>query len=170
MQGYVARKGDRYYAVIYEGTDPITGRERRRWLPAGTDRNDAERLAADLAQRGYAAGVPMGGELPRQEGAEGGIRLLTKGMAAEFGPHGIQANAIGPGYMLTEMNAALTRQMKMLLARKERELQIALETERERNAVTRRVQEVARPAGNSCELAPECVRWFDDVLRSARPD
>ena len=51
MQGYVARKGDRYYAVIYEGTDPITGRERRRWHPAGTDRADAERLAADLAQR-----------------------------------------------------------------------------------------------------------------------
>lgn len=71
---------------------------------------------------------------------------------------------------LAEMNEALTRQMKTLLARKERELQIALETERERNAVTRRVQEVARPAGNSCELAPECVRWFDDVLRSARPD
>jgi gluconate 5-dehydrogenase len=40
--------------------------------------------------------------------AKGGIRLLTKGMAAEWTPHGIQANAIGPGYMLTEMNAALT--------------------------------------------------------------
>ncbi|MFD1882863.1 SDR family oxidoreductase [Paracoccus pacificus] len=40
--------------------------------------------------------------------AKGGIRLLTKGMAAEWGPHGIQANAIGPGYMLTEMNEALT--------------------------------------------------------------
>lgn len=40
--------------------------------------------------------------------AKGGIRLLTKGMAAEWSPHGIQANAIGPGYMLTEMNEALT--------------------------------------------------------------
>lgn len=40
--------------------------------------------------------------------AKGGVRLLTKGMAAEWSPHGIQANAIGPGYMLTEMNAALT--------------------------------------------------------------
>lgn len=40
--------------------------------------------------------------------AKGGIRLLTKGMAAEWAQHGIQANAIGPGYMLTEMNAALT--------------------------------------------------------------
>ena len=51
MQGYVARKGDRYYAVIYEGADPITGRERRRWHPAGTDRADAERVAAELARR-----------------------------------------------------------------------------------------------------------------------
>ncbi|MCQ0969642.1 SDR family oxidoreductase [Paracoccus sp. TK19116] len=40
--------------------------------------------------------------------AKGGIRLLTKSMAAEWTAHGIQANAIGPGYMLTEMNEALT--------------------------------------------------------------
>jgi gluconate 5-dehydrogenase len=33
--------------------------------------------------------------------------MLTKGMAAEWGPHNIQANAIGPGYMLTDMNEAL---------------------------------------------------------------
>jgi gluconate 5-dehydrogenase len=39
--------------------------------------------------------------------AKGGIRLLTKGMAAEWAKHGIQANAIGPGYMLTDMNEAL---------------------------------------------------------------
>lgn len=38
MQGHVARKRDRYYAVIYEGPDPVTARERRRWHPAGTDR------------------------------------------------------------------------------------------------------------------------------------
>lgn len=48
MKGYVARKRDRYYAVIYEGTDPVTGKERRSWHPAGTDRADAERLAARL--------------------------------------------------------------------------------------------------------------------------
>ena len=29
MKGYAAKKGNRWYAVIYEGTDPITGRERR---------------------------------------------------------------------------------------------------------------------------------------------
>lgn len=49
MRGYVARKGDRYYAVIYEGVDQLTGRERRRWHPAGLDPVQAEALAARLA-------------------------------------------------------------------------------------------------------------------------
>jgi Phage integrase, N-terminal SAM-like domain len=31
------------------GLDPVTGRERRRWHPAGTDRAAAQRLAAPLA-------------------------------------------------------------------------------------------------------------------------
>lgn len=39
--------------------------------------------------------------------AKGGIKMLTRAMAAEWGPHGVQANAIGPGYMLTDMNEAL---------------------------------------------------------------
>ena len=39
--------------------------------------------------------------------AKGGIKLLTRSMASEWAAHNIQANAIGPGYMLTEMNAAL---------------------------------------------------------------
>ena len=49
MQGYVAQRRGRFYAVIYEGRDPITGKERRSWHPAGTDRAEAERLAAKLA-------------------------------------------------------------------------------------------------------------------------
>ncbi|WAH55450.1 SDR family oxidoreductase [Pseudomonas silvicola] len=40
--------------------------------------------------------------------AKGGIKMLTKAMAAEWAEHGIQCNAIGPGYIHTEMNAALT--------------------------------------------------------------
>ncbi len=39
--------------------------------------------------------------------SKGGIKMLTKGMAAEWGEQGIQANAIGPGYMITDMNEAL---------------------------------------------------------------
>jgi len=49
VKGYVAKKGDRWYAVIYEGLDPVTGKERRSWHPAGTSRQEAERLAARLA-------------------------------------------------------------------------------------------------------------------------
>jgi gluconate 5-dehydrogenase len=39
--------------------------------------------------------------------AKGGIKMLTRAMTAEWAAHGIQANAIGPGYMLTDMNEAL---------------------------------------------------------------
>ena len=38
MKGYVAKKGNQFYAVIYEGLDPVTGREKRTWHPAGPDR------------------------------------------------------------------------------------------------------------------------------------
>jgi gluconate 5-dehydrogenase len=39
--------------------------------------------------------------------AKGGIKNLTRSMAVEWAVSGIQANAIGPGYMLTDMNEAL---------------------------------------------------------------
>jgi gluconate 5-dehydrogenase len=39
--------------------------------------------------------------------AKGGVKMLTQAMAAEWAASGIQANAIGPGYMLTDMNQAL---------------------------------------------------------------
>jgi integrase len=51
MNGYVAQRRGRFYAVIYEGRDPITGRETRRWHPVGTDRAEAETLARTLAAK-----------------------------------------------------------------------------------------------------------------------
>ncbi len=39
--------------------------------------------------------------------AKGGVRQLTRGMAVELAPMGIQVNAIAPGYFATEMNRAL---------------------------------------------------------------
>jgi gluconate 5-dehydrogenase len=39
--------------------------------------------------------------------AKGGVRMLTRSMAAEWARHNIQANAIGPGYIATEMNRPL---------------------------------------------------------------
>jgi integrase len=49
MHGYIAQRRDRFYVVIYEGRDPVTGKEQRRWHPAGTDRPGAERLMKKLA-------------------------------------------------------------------------------------------------------------------------
>jgi gluconate 5-dehydrogenase len=35
--------------------------------------------------------------------------MMTRGLAAEWGPHNIQVNAIGPGYFKTELNDALVK-------------------------------------------------------------
>ncbi len=53
MRGGIQKKGKQYYAVIYDGIDPGTGRKRRRWVPAGTRRADAEKVLADLIRRKY---------------------------------------------------------------------------------------------------------------------
>ena len=52
MNGYVAQRRGRFYAVIYEGLDPVTGRERRRWHPAGTDRAQARATRRPARRRG----------------------------------------------------------------------------------------------------------------------
>jgi integrase len=51
MRGYTVKKGDRYYAVIYEGVDPATGKEKRRWYPAGTRKGDADKMVTELVKR-----------------------------------------------------------------------------------------------------------------------
>ncbi|WP_149823938.1 SDR family oxidoreductase [Streptomyces tailanensis] len=38
---------------------------------------------------------------------KGALKMLTKGMCADLGPHGIQVNGIGPGYFDTELTSAL---------------------------------------------------------------
>jgi gluconate 5-dehydrogenase len=39
--------------------------------------------------------------------AKGGVRMLTRAMATDWGRHGIRVNAIAPGYFATELNRAL---------------------------------------------------------------
>jgi integrase len=51
VRGYVVKKGKQYYAVIYDGVDPNTGKERRRWHAGGPNKKDAERLVNDLVKR-----------------------------------------------------------------------------------------------------------------------
>lgn len=45
---YIVQRKSRFYVVAYDGIDPITGREQRRWHPAGHSRADAEAIAANL--------------------------------------------------------------------------------------------------------------------------
>lgn len=39
--------------------------------------------------------------------SKGGVKMLTKGMAIDWGPHGLNVNGIGPGYFKTELNEKL---------------------------------------------------------------
>ncbi|MCA1953189.1 MAG: SDR family oxidoreductase, partial [Hyphomicrobiales bacterium] len=39
--------------------------------------------------------------------SKGAVKMLTRALAAEWGPMNIQVNGIGPGYFRTELNAAL---------------------------------------------------------------
>ncbi len=77
----------------------VIGREAaRRMLPRGHGK--IINIGSLMSSLGRATVAPY-------TAAKGGIKLLTQAMAAEWAASGIQANAIGPGYMLTEMNQAL---------------------------------------------------------------
>jgi len=44
--------------------------------------------------------------------SKGGLKMLTKGMAVDLGPHGITVNGIAPGYFRTELTAPLANDEK----------------------------------------------------------
>ena len=44
--------------------------------------------------------------------AKGGLKMLTRAMAVEWAKHGIQSNAIAPGYFVTELNKALVENVE----------------------------------------------------------
>ena len=44
--------------------------------------------------------------------SKGGVKMLTKAMAVDWGKYNIQINGIGPGYFLTEMTQALADDVK----------------------------------------------------------
>jgi hypothetical protein len=68
MNGYVARKGNRWCAVIYEGLDPVTGREIRRWH--GTSASctaTSSRRSGPLRSDAYRVERPWPGEDPEED-------------------------------------------------------------------------------------------------------
>ena len=43
---------------------------------------------------------------------KGAVKMMTRGLCAEWGPSNIQVNAIGPGYFKTELNDALVKNVE----------------------------------------------------------
>ncbi len=60
---YIVERKSRFYVVAYDGLDPLTGRERRRWIPVGHDRHDAETVAARLDSERVAGPSPRRGSV-----------------------------------------------------------------------------------------------------------
>ena len=77
----------------------LVGREvARRMVPRGAGKIvNICSLQSEVARPGIAA----------YSATKGALKMLTKGMCADLGPHGIQVNGIGPGYFETELTAAL---------------------------------------------------------------
>jgi gluconate 5-dehydrogenase len=44
--------------------------------------------------------------------SKGAVKMLTKGMATDWGKHGLCTNALAPGYFRTELNKALVEDDK----------------------------------------------------------
>jgi gluconate 5-dehydrogenase len=70
----------------------------RRMIPRGAGKiiNIAS-LQSEVARPGIAP----------YSASKGAVKMLTRGMCADWARHGLQINAIGPGYFATEMNKAL---------------------------------------------------------------
>jgi len=60
---YIVQRKDRFYVVAYDGIDPLTGKERRRWHPFGHDRAEAEACAARLDSDAVGSPPAKGGSI-----------------------------------------------------------------------------------------------------------
>jgi gluconate 5-dehydrogenase len=131
---------DEAVAKIERDVGPIdilfnnAGIQRRRPLDEFTDQDWRDVMATNLDSVFYLSRAVARRMIPRKRGAivntcsvmselgrptvvpytasKGAVKLMTRGMAAEWGKHGIRVNGIGPGYFATEMNTALINDEK----------------------------------------------------------
>lgn len=60
---YIVQRNNQFYVVDYDGVDPRTGKERRRWHPVGRSRDDAEAIATRLGEDREAAQIRSTGSM-----------------------------------------------------------------------------------------------------------
>jgi gluconate 5-dehydrogenase len=98
LADFPAQEWDRLLALNL--TAPfLVGREvARRMLPRGHGKIvNIGSLQCEVVRPGIAP----------YSATKGGLKMLTKGMCADWAGHGIQVNALGPGYFVTELTRAL---------------------------------------------------------------
>ena len=74
-----------------------------------------QRVARGMVTRGSGKIINVGSVQSRlarpnitpYSATKGGVVMLTQGMCADLGPHGIQTNALAPGYFATELTRVL---------------------------------------------------------------
>ena len=75
----------------------------------------SRRVASGMIERGSGKIIQIGSvqsmlarpSIAAYSATKGAIVMLTKGLCADLAPHGIQVNAIAPGYFATELTQAL---------------------------------------------------------------
>jgi hypothetical protein len=100
MHGYVAQRCSRFYAAIYEGPDPVIGKEVRWWHPAGTDRAEAARPAAMLAAT-YGALLHPSDRRGLAPKSVHSLQLIIRGSRDDAVRRGLVSRnvaALGPGH------------------------------------------------------------------------
>ncbi|MET0605364.1 MAG: glucose 1-dehydrogenase [Beijerinckiaceae bacterium] len=89
---------DRIVATNLSAVFYVTQAVMKRMVPRG--RGKIVNIGSVTSELGRATIIPYAT-------TKGGVKMMTRGLAAEFGKHNIQINAIAPGYIVTELNKAL---------------------------------------------------------------
>ena len=96
---YTAADWDETLAVNLTAAFHLSQAAARHWLGAGRG-GKVINLASMLSFQG-------GLRVPAYAAAKSGLAGLTRALANEWAPHGINVNALAPGYVATEVTAAL---------------------------------------------------------------
>jgi integrase len=188
MRGHIAKKGNRYYAVIYEGVDPATGKGRHRWHAAGSTRKEAERVLADLVKRHHdgdyrppekiTLGEYLGRWLQTQRqplspstfaSYEGNIRLHVLPYIGSITLQRLTPEDLDELYALLLTNGRRNKGGGPLSAKTVRHVHAvihkALADATRKGSVTRNVADLADPPKLSSRARPKMKVWNADELR-----